>query len=122
MKNNSERERDRDRDRKSLLKRTQKGLVHVYNTTASIIHTCIHEQYKLSTNSIIEYNTHYTIPNTNTNTCGLKGTDNRTSGLCDVLCLCDPYTYSHIHIARPHSPYLQVGLGDWAYIAHSSSP
>ena len=35
--------------------------------------------------SIIEYNTHYTISNTNTNTCGLKGTDNRTSGLCDVL-------------------------------------
>ena len=79
-----ERERGRDRDRKSLLKRTQKGLV--YNTTVSIIHTCIHEQYKLPTNSIIEYNTHYTITNTNTfNTCGLKGTDNRTSGLCDVL-------------------------------------
>ena len=84
MKNNNERERERERQRqrqKEFTKRIQKGLVHVYNTTASIIY----EQYKLPTNSIIEYNTHYTISNTNTNTCGLKGTDNRTSGLCDVL-------------------------------------
>ena len=79
-----ERGRQRQRQRqREFTKRTQKGLV--YNTTASITHTCIHEQYKLPTNSIIEYNTHYTISNTNTNTCGLKGTDNRTSGLCDVL-------------------------------------
>ena len=86
MKNNNERERERQRQRQRQKEFTQentKGLV--YNTTASIIHTCTHEQYKLPTNSITEYNTQYTIPNTNTNTCGLKGTDNRPSGLCDVL-------------------------------------